>query len=264
MTAVPPWVRLRCPDCHAALRSVDATYRCGSGHTFPVISGVPQLMASTARLPPTDYVDMVREYYGVPFTPRQQRKTERLVAEFVRRTRPGAPVLDVGCGRAEKSRLFPPGMYVGIDPIDPIAAGIVDRLPAPVLRATGEHLPFDDGQFAATLIFGVIEHVDDRDAVFRECARVLRPGGALCMLNQVVARGGNKMGGLLRWAWDRLRDGDVRGILAISRFTYFSGRVRRFTRILTVEEIEEGLRPHFREIERTVIDRHVLVLRALK
>jgi SAM-dependent methyltransferase len=50
-----------------------------------------------------------------------------------------------------------------------------------ILRAAGEHLPFDDGVFDLTLSHEVIEHVQDDRLTVREMVRTLRPGGRLAL-----------------------------------------------------------------------------------
>lgn len=45
--------------------------------------------------------------------------------------------------------------------------------------ATATHLPFRDGSFAVAMATEVLEHIDDDDALVRELARVLEPGGCL-------------------------------------------------------------------------------------
>ena len=43
--------------------------------------------------------------------------------------------------------------------------------------ANAEYLPFTAGSFGAVTANDLVEHVEDPPAVFRECRRVLRPGG---------------------------------------------------------------------------------------
>ena len=49
------------------------------------------------------------------------------------------------------------------------------------VQATAEALPFPDAAFDLVMAMDIIEHVDDDEPVFRELARVLRPGGALVL-----------------------------------------------------------------------------------
>ncbi len=48
-------------------------------------------------------------------------------------------------------------------------------------QATAEALPFPDAAFDLVMAMDIIEHVDDDEPVFRELARVLRPGGTLVL-----------------------------------------------------------------------------------
>jgi SAM-dependent methyltransferase len=48
-------------------------------------------------------------------------------------------------------------------------------------QATAEALPFPDAVFDLVMAMDIIEHVDDDVPVFRELARVLRPGGTLVL-----------------------------------------------------------------------------------
>jgi ubiquinone/menaquinone biosynthesis C-methylase UbiE len=43
------------------------------------------------------------------------------------------------------------------------------------------HLPFEDGRFDALVCVRVVHHLTDPEAVFREFARILRPGGVLVL-----------------------------------------------------------------------------------
>ncbi|GIJ70975.1 hypothetical protein Voc01_058920 [Virgisporangium ochraceum] len=50
-----------------------------------------------------------------------------------------------------------------------------------VVRADAGRLPFADGGFGTVVANHMLYHVDDPDAVLRELARVLRPGGRLAV-----------------------------------------------------------------------------------
>ncbi|WP_291415888.1 class I SAM-dependent methyltransferase [Actinophytocola sp.] len=98
----------------------------------------------------------------------------------------GRDVLEVGCGSAPCARWLSAqgARVVGLD----LSAGMLRYAAAaneatgidvPLVRANAERLPFATGSFAiACSAFGAVPFVADLDAVFREVARVLRPGGA--------------------------------------------------------------------------------------
>lgn len=48
-----------------------------------------------------------------------------------------------------------------------------------LVAACGDHLPFPDGAFSLVAAEGVLEHVERKDVLLRECLRVRRRGGAL-------------------------------------------------------------------------------------
>lgn len=80
-------------------------------------------------------------------------------------------LLDVGCGE-KPYRGLASGVqeWVGFD--DP-------SNPAADVHGHAQALTFDDSSFDTVLCTQVVEHVRDPEAVIAECARVLRPGGAL-------------------------------------------------------------------------------------
>jgi demethylmenaquinone methyltransferase/2-methoxy-6-polyprenyl-1,4-benzoquinol methylase len=113
---------------------------------------------------------------------------------LVSRIPPGARrVLDVATGTAavaaELVRAAPARTVVGVDQSpemlaagrDRVArAGLSDRIELREGRA--EELPFTDGEFDAVTFTYLLRYVDDVPATLRELARVVRPGGAVAML----------------------------------------------------------------------------------
>jgi len=77
--------------------------------------------------------------------------------------------------------------YVGTDTlVDPKVGlgrgafyGDFDRV-----QADGEHLPFADGAFDCAFCVATLHHALDLPAMVREMARVTRPGGLVCALNE--------------------------------------------------------------------------------
>ncbi|MEO7797869.1 MAG: methyltransferase domain-containing protein [Opitutaceae bacterium] len=83
-----------------------------------------------------------------------------------------ARVLDVGCGdgrvAAEIGRHRADVSFVGVE-VAPRAGCLI-----PVTPFDGNHLPFPDGSFDATVIVDVLHHTEDPAPLLREAARVSR------------------------------------------------------------------------------------------
>lgn len=107
----------------------------------------------------------------------------------------GRRVLDVGAGNGIASHAFAaagarvvalepdPSPVVGFGAIRVACAG----LPVEVVGSYGERLPFADGAFDLVFARQVLHHALDLDAMLRECARVLRPGGRFVACREHVA-----------------------------------------------------------------------------
>jgi len=65
--------------------------------------------------------------------------------------------------------------------------GLSDRIELREARA--EELPFGDGEFDALTFTYLLRYVDDVPSTLRELARVVRPGGAVAMLEFGLPRG---------------------------------------------------------------------------
>lgn len=110
---------------------------------------------------------------------------------------PGAVVLDLGCGAGTDLLIAaqmtgPGGRAIGVD----MTAAMLDRAAASaremglanveVQEALIEALPFEDESVDVVISNGVIDLVPDKDAVFAEIDRVLRPGGRLQIADVVI------------------------------------------------------------------------------
>jgi demethylmenaquinone methyltransferase/2-methoxy-6-polyprenyl-1,4-benzoquinol methylase len=99
---------------------------------------------------------------------------------------PGMRVLDVATGTGLVARealciIGPTGTLVGLDP----SAGMLGQaasLKVPLVRGFGERLPFGTATFDFASMGFALRHVSDLEGLFREMHRVLKPGGAACIL----------------------------------------------------------------------------------
>jgi SAM-dependent methyltransferase len=84
--------------------------------------------------------------------------------------------LDVGAGPAAfAARLREAHPHLAVTCVEPSR----DLARAPAVRAVAEALPFADGSFDLALCLSSIRHVRDRARALAELRRVVRPGGAL-------------------------------------------------------------------------------------
>ena len=111
----------------------------------------------------------------------------------------GEDVLDLGCGAGTDTLVAaqmvgPTGSVTGIDMTPEMAAKArrsAEELGAAnvtVVEGDAERLPFADASFDVVISNGVIDLIPDKDAVFAELARVLRPGGRLQLADVTIQR----------------------------------------------------------------------------
>jgi ubiquinone/menaquinone biosynthesis C-methylase UbiE len=98
--------------------------------------------------------------------------------------KPGQRALDVGCGPGQLTRVLAdilgPENVAAVDPSKPYVEACRSRVPGADVRvATGERLPFGDGEFDAVFAQLVVQLMQDRMAGVREMARVACPGGVV-------------------------------------------------------------------------------------
>jgi arsenite methyltransferase len=112
---------------------------------------------------------------------------------------PGEDVLDIGCGAGMDTLVAAQmtgqkGTVTGID-MTPDMAAKARRSAAEmglsnvtIVDGSAERLPFRDASFDVVISNGVIDLIPDKDAVFSEIARVLRPGGRIQLADVTIQR----------------------------------------------------------------------------
>jgi demethylmenaquinone methyltransferase/2-methoxy-6-polyprenyl-1,4-benzoquinol methylase len=101
--------------------------------------------------------------------------------------KPGMRVLDVGTGTGLVARealklIGPEGRLVGLDPSPAMLAEARKALPIETVEGYAEAIPLPGGQFDFISMGYALRHVTDLHATFRECLRMLKPGGILCVM----------------------------------------------------------------------------------
>ena len=111
----------------------------------------------------------------------------------------GEDVLDVGCGAGMDTLIAaqmigPTGSATGIDMTPEMAAKARKSVAAmgletvTIVEGSAEQLPFPDASFDVVISNGVIDLIPDKDAVFSEIVRVLRPGGRIQLADVTIQR----------------------------------------------------------------------------
>jgi arsenite methyltransferase len=102
----------------------------------------------------------------------------------------GATLLDLGCGSGTDSlisaqRVGPSGRVIAVDFSDAMLERARSATQESGLEniefrlAAAEHLPLDDASVNVAIVNGIFNLNPARDAIFRELARVVAPGGSL-------------------------------------------------------------------------------------
>jgi 2-polyprenyl-3-methyl-5-hydroxy-6-metoxy-1,4-benzoquinol methylase len=94
--------------------------------------------------------------------------------------RPGARILDVGCGVGQVVGSLAGRGYeaYGVDVSEPNIAR-AQKVNSRCQMYDGKHLPFPQAHFAAAGAFNVLEHVEEPEAFIKELVRVVETGGRI-------------------------------------------------------------------------------------
>ena len=178
---------LRCPECGGALSLDGDRLDCSRGHAFPVIGGVPRLVAGawgqaeSALVAETsaafgDQWVRLGENAGVAEADLSLHLPRALSLDVFR-----GDVLDLGCGMGRYTALVAKlgARAIGLDVSRAVdAAG---RLCEDALFVQADIVapPFAPGSFNVVYSFGVLHHLPDPLRGLRSAFGLVRPGGLL-------------------------------------------------------------------------------------
>ena len=177
---------LVCPVCGGPLRAASDALECRSGHSFPVVEGIPRFT------PPSSYADS----FGFEWTsfPRLQLDTDdnqESADTFRNKTGltpddvEGKTVFDAGCGMGRFTHVIArwgADRVVGADisrAVEAAGANLEGFTSAALVQADLRTLPFPPESFDIVSSIGVLHHTPD---TFRALARIadpVKPGGTL-------------------------------------------------------------------------------------
>lgn len=180
---------------------LDGELECVDGHRYPVMRGIPRMVAghagnadAFARLQ-----DRTRRSFGYQWTTFHDM-VETFREDFLNYIHPVAPEffqgkrgLDAGCGFGRHiyyAAEFGAEM-VGVDFSDAIEAARVNldgQKNVHLIQADIYRLPFTEGAFDFAYSLGVLHHLPDPERGFRSLVPLLKPGGALMVWVYSTAR----------------------------------------------------------------------------
>lgn len=181
--------KLRCPASGEPLVERAGELVSASGkHRYPLHAGRiplfaerPQARDAAAQQAHYDAIaGAYLAHLGYPHTQAYQQEIDRRFLELLG-PGPLGHVAELCCGWGEALGLLAErvdeglGIDISVCMLEAAAARLPTRLE--LLQADATQLPLADAQLDQVVMFGGIHHVGDRRGLFREVARVLKPGG---------------------------------------------------------------------------------------
>lgn len=186
--AVSPDVleRMRCTHCSSTFRPEDERLVCSNGHSISVVDGY--LDASTD--PRDEATARTLQSFGYEWSTfdKIQAEDERFWHRYFTDVPPDRLLkrfaLDAGCGKGRFSFFAAPcvGHLVALDGSDAVGAAVRNLRSfdnVTVVRSDLAAIPFGEESFDFIWCLGVLHHLSDPEAGFRELVARLAPGGDL-------------------------------------------------------------------------------------
>lgn len=181
---------LRCPHSGESLREEKGELVSAiSGHRYRSDENGIFLFAETpvsedARIQQTHYDEISTAYITNLHYPHTQEYIEYLDDSLnsITSSQPLGVAAEICCGSGEAFSLYHRQIEggIGVDISTRMLAAAKNKFQAPNLvfvQGDATALPLEDAVFDTVFMLGGIHHVGDRDALFREVARILKPGG---------------------------------------------------------------------------------------
>jgi len=166
-----------------------------------ILAGLQAAGADLANLQIADLMPVDEFHIG------GRAATEYAVAKM--QPGPGDKVLDIGCGIGGAARFIASSVGCQVTGLDltpefiEVAKDLThrvrldDRLTFETASATA--MPFADSTFDAAITLHVAMNIADRESLYAEAARVIKPGGTLCIYD-VMKNNGDELDFPVPWA----------------------------------------------------------------
>lgn len=238
-----------CPSCTGSLQMEEAVedqheivsgrLRCGSCGAYPIVNGIPRLVAAQAQRAAPSSNHRVRQRtqrsFGFQWThfsqmyPIFESNFRNYVAPLSPESFRHRLVLDAGCGFGR--HLYYAATYgaevIGVDlsaAVESAYRNTVHLPTAHVVQADLYHLPFKPGTFDLAYSIGVLHHLPDPEAAFANLLRYLKPGGTVAIwVYSATRRGINAMLEAVRRVTTRLPLSLVLGLSWLSGWLDWCG-----------------------------------------